>query len=92
MHCPVAAAQSTSGRRSLNSPMPKSDSVRRENTGIAVPAPLKPGRSNFGAWCSRGKGQPGIGQSIHLSSISLAILELWCFHSVRQMRPSRITT
>lgn len=37
--CPVAAAQSISLRRSGNSPVPKSDSVRSENNGSAVPAP-----------------------------------------------------
>ena len=67
MHWRVAAAQSTRGRRSRNSPMPKSSAVRRENTGIAVPAPRKPGWSNIAAWCSRGKGQPFMGHSIQES-------------------------
>ena len=60
---------------------------------IAVPAPRKPGRSNFAAWCSRGKGQPGIGQSIQASRISAsAALRWWWLHSVRTIRPPRITT
>ena len=72
--------------------MPKSAGVRSENTGTAVPAPRKPGRSNFSAWCARGNGQPGIGQSIQASVISRADLLLWWLHSVRTIRPSRITT
>ena len=72
--------------------MPKSSAVRSENTGTAVPAPFQPGMSNFAAWCSRGNGQPGIGQSIQASVISRAALALWWFHSVRTIRPSRITT
>ena len=37
---PVDAAQSTIFFRSRNSPTPKSSSLLRENTGIAVPAPF----------------------------------------------------
>ena len=93
MHWPVAAAQSMRACRSLNSPIPKSSSLRSENTGIAVPAPRKPGWSKMAAWCALGKGQPGMGQSIHLSSMSGVILvQRWPDHSVRQISPSFITT
>ena len=37
--CPVRTAQSTISFRSIKSPTPKSSSERRENTGIATPAP-----------------------------------------------------
>lgn len=48
----------------------KSDSVLRENTGTAVPAPLNPGLSKIDAECLRGKGHPGIGLSMSLSYLS----------------------
>ena len=48
-----------------------------EKTGIAVPAPLKPGRSKIAAECSLGKGHPAIGQSIQESLIRPSASSAW---------------
>ena len=63
MPWPVSAAQSTSFLRSLNSPTPKLVSLRRENTGMAVPAPRQGLVSNSGMKSLISKELPFVGTS-----------------------------